>query len=74
MMYFNDHPPPHVHVRADGGEAIFDLVCPDGPPELRVNFGLPFHKVSSIHTELSAHITALCEKWKRIHGDLKRGI
>jgi len=35
MMFPNDHPPPHVHVFGKGGEALFYLGCPLGPPTLR---------------------------------------
>lgn len=35
VIYPNDHRPAHVHVLGAGGEAVFVLNCPDGPPELR---------------------------------------
>lgn len=39
VVYPNDHRPVHVHVIGRGGEAVFNLHCPSGPPELRENFG-----------------------------------
>src|SRR5437762_12280376 len=35
VIYPNDHRPAHVHVIGAGGEAVFFLSCPGGPPELR---------------------------------------
>ncbi|WP_199271807.1 DUF4160 domain-containing protein [Pseudoduganella flava] len=35
VIYPNDHRPAHVHVIGPGCEAVFDLHCPEGPPELR---------------------------------------
>ena len=32
-IYPNDHRPAHVHVIGAGYEAVFNLHCPDGPPE-----------------------------------------
>ncbi|WP_182915673.1 DUF4160 domain-containing protein [Massilia cavernae] len=39
VIYPSDHLPAHVHVIGDGGEAVFDLHCPAGPPELRETYG-----------------------------------
>src|SRR6202162_1743041 len=39
VIYPNDHRPAHVHVIGNGCEAVFDLHCPNGPPELRENYG-----------------------------------
>ena len=39
VIYPNDHRPAHVHVIGGGCEAVFDLHCPEGPPELRENYG-----------------------------------
>jgi len=41
VIYPNDHRPPHVHVMRNGLEAVFQLCCPDGPVELRQNYGFP---------------------------------
>ena len=35
VIYPDDHRPAHVHVIGAGGEAVFILNCPEGPPELR---------------------------------------
>jgi hypothetical protein len=39
-IYPNDHRPAHVPVIGAGREAVFDLHCPNGPPELRENYGI----------------------------------
>lgn len=39
VVYPNDHRPAHVHVLGGGREAVFNLNCPDGPPELRESYG-----------------------------------
>lgn len=39
VIYPNDHRPAHVHVIGNGCEAVFNLRCPKGPPELRENYG-----------------------------------
>ncbi|HJU17857.1 MAG TPA: DUF4160 domain-containing protein [Stellaceae bacterium] len=38
VIYPADHRPAHVHVVGAGGEAVFILNCPDGPPELRESY------------------------------------
>ena len=39
VIYPNDHRPAHVHIIGNGCEAVFNLHCPKGPPELRENYG-----------------------------------
>ena len=39
MIHPNDHRPAYVHVIEAGKEAVFNLHCPKGPPELRENYG-----------------------------------
>jgi len=39
VIWTNDHRPAHVHVIGPDGEAVFNLNCPDGPPELREGMG-----------------------------------
>ena len=69
VIYPNDHRPAHVHVIGGGHEAVFDLHCPNGPPELRENYGFSRRDVSRVRTELSASLAALCDAWRNIHGD-----
>ncbi len=67
-IYPNDHRPAHVHVIGGGCEAVFNLHCPDGPVELRENFGFSRQEVTRVVADLADHLTALCQAWERIHG------
>ena len=53
VIYPNDHRPAHVHAMGDGTEAVFDLNCPHGPPELRENFGFSAARLKAVKTALS---------------------
>ena len=68
-VHTNDHRPAHVHVMGNGCEAVFNLHCPDGPPELRENFGFGRRELSRIEAELTGALAQLCEEWRNIHGD-----
>ncbi|WP_211455400.1 DUF4160 domain-containing protein [Collimonas antrihumi] len=67
-IYPNDHRPAHVHVIGQGCEAMFSLHCPDGPSELRENYGFSHKELNKIASGLNAGLTALCDKWSQIHG------
>lgn len=68
VIYPNDHSPPHVHVIGSGGEAIFTLHCPDGPPTLRECFGFSGTLARHIARNLQPHLSVFCDHWKAIHG------
>lgn len=63
----NDHRPAHVHVIGAGGEAVFVLHCPDGPPGLRESYGFKRSELSRIEGMLAGIVPALCAEWKVIH-------
>lgn len=67
VIYPNDHKPAHVHVIGNGCEAVFTLNCPEGPPELRENYGFSQKDLGDIAEELTKHMGVLCEKWREIH-------
>ena len=67
VVYLNDHRPAHVHVIGGGYEAVFDLNCPGGPPELRENFGFSIARTTKIKAELAENLERLCAKWSEIH-------
>ena len=69
VIYPNDHRPAHVHVIGGGREAVFDLHCPEGPPELRESYGFLGHELAAVGRMLGDAITALCGSWRMIHGD-----
>ena len=67
VVYPNDHRPAHVHVIGVGCEAVFNLNCPYGPPELRENFGFRPAQVGKIKTALANELKRLCAEWSKIH-------
>ncbi len=69
IIWPNDHRPAHVHVKGPQGEAIFNLHCPDGPPELRESYGWRLADLNRIVEALSGALARLCEEWRTIHGD-----
>ena len=68
VIYPNDHRPAHVHVIGGGCEAVFNLHCPDGPPELRENFGFAANEIATIRNRLIAELVYLCNEWRKVHG------
>ena len=69
VIYPNAHRPAHVHVIGTDCEAVFDLHCPDGPPELRENHRFDIRTLSRIEVDLAGGLKALCDAWGSIHGE-----
>jgi uncharacterized protein DUF4160 len=69
VIYPNDHRPAHVHVVGNGCEAVFDLHCANGPPELRENYGFNIRALTRIKADLAAKLSTLCRAWESIHGE-----
>jgi len=67
VIFPNDHRTAHVHVIGNGCEAMFNLHCPGGPPELRENYGFSRKEITKIADELTANLTFLCFNWRKIH-------
>ena len=68
VIYPNDHRPPHVHVMGKGCEAVFKLNGPQGPPELRENYGFGVRELTMIAAEVGAQLQHLQTQWSTIHG------
>ena len=68
VIYPNDHRPSHVHVIGRGHEAVFILNCPEGPAELRENYGFAIRKLKRIVMVLMEELDELCGAWEGIHG------
>lgn len=68
VVYPNDHRPAHVHVIGRGSEAVFYLNCPDGPVELRENYGFRSREFGHIGDLLTAKLVEVCRAWEHIHG------
>lgn len=69
VIYPNDHRPAHVHVISADSEAVFNLHCPNGPPELRENYGFSRSAIGQLRRRLEGEIAVLCEEWRTIHGE-----
>ena len=69
VIYSNDHRPAHVHVIGAGCEAVFKLRCPEGPPELRENYGFSRPELGRIGLDLAKRLARLCAEWSNIHGN-----
>ncbi|AMJ59426.1 DUF4160 domain-containing protein [Bosea sp. PAMC 26642] len=69
IVYPNDHRPAHVHIKGGGGEAVFILHCPEGPPELRETFGFGRSELGRIKDALAEALASLCAEWRTIHGN-----
>ena len=67
VIYPNDHRPAHVHIIGHGCEAVFNLHCPKGLPELRENYGFARKELVKIAVELTDHHVDLCSQWRKIH-------
>lgn len=68
VIYPYNHRPGHVHVIGSDYEAVFNLHCPDGPPELRENYGFSQKELGKIAGELGANLATLWESWRSVHG------
>lgn len=68
VIYSNDHTPAHVHVKNADGEALFNLNCPDGPPDLRRVHDLSSREAKRIQAWLADFVPFLCLEWSKIHG------
>lgn len=69
VIWPNDHRPAHVHVIGSDGEAVFNLRCPGGPPELRESYGFRLAELNRMEDALAAELATLCVEWRTIHGD-----
>lgn len=69
VVYPNDHRPAHVHVLGGGCEAVFNLHCPNGPPELRENMAFTRRELERVTQALSGDVVALCAQWRQVHGN-----
>lgn len=67
VIYPNDHRPAHVHLMGNGREAVFNLHCPNGPPELRESYGFSLPEVRRLQPGLAKRLAHLCAEWSATH-------
>ena len=68
VIYLNDHRPAHVHAIRGNEFSVFELHCPNGPPELREANGFSGPELKRIAEAIAAQLELLCLKWRAIHG------
>jgi hypothetical protein len=66
VIFAADHRP--AHVIGHGGEAVFNVGCPKGPPALREVYGLSRSQVADARRIVTREIKALCDAWEVVHG------
>ncbi|MGP9820906.1 DUF4160 domain-containing protein [Salinarimonas sp. NSM] len=67
LIFVNDHRPAHVHAYGGGGNAVFLLNCPDGPPKLRESVRLGPKQLRYLLRTISLNLAGLCDHWRQIH-------
>jgi hypothetical protein len=68
-IWFNDHPPQHVHVFKDNGECVIELSNQDSFPVLLKFQGMSRKEISKALKIVNKHQKKLLQKWQTIHGD-----
>lgn len=68
MIFFNDHPPPHVHVRKGGGVVLIQLESGSRPQAVREVHEMSQPNVLRAFQIVQAHRDLLEQKWREIHG------
>jgi len=66
VIYFNDHLPPHVHVKKDRAEARVQIL-----PDIALidQRGFNNRDVKTVLTLVEHHRDLLVETWRNIHGE-----
>lgn len=68
VIYTDDHPPPHVHVKGTGGEAKVSLPPPGHPVQvLRVTMLTTREAMRAVRL-VEEHRATLLASWRTIHG------
>jgi hypothetical protein len=68
-IWFNDHPPKHVHVFKSNGECIIELKDQNNFPMLVKFQGMNRKEVTKALKLVNNYQKTLIEKWQAIHGD-----
>ncbi len=68
-IYPNDESPARVHVIGDTREAVFDLHCPQGPPQIRESSGFSQPELDRVAAALTASLDTACNEWSKIYGE-----
>ncbi|WP_019504966.1 DUF4160 domain-containing protein [Pleurocapsa sp. PCC 7319] len=68
-IWFNDHPPRHVHVFKANGECVIELKDENNPPVLLKYEGMNRKEISKALRLVNSYQGKLLEEWQTIHGD-----
>lgn len=68
VIYVDDHPPPHVHVKRPGGFVKIHLAGPDGLPQVVMIHRVPDHEAWRALSIVYTNQSLLLAKWREIHG------
>ena len=68
-IWFNDHPPSHVHVFKDNGECVIELNNQGGFPLLIRFHNMNRKQLAKALKIVNQHQEKLLQKWQAIHGD-----
>jgi hypothetical protein len=68
-IWFNDHPPKHVHVFKSNGECVIELKDQSNFPILVKFQGMNRKEVTKALKLVNNYQDKLIEKWQAIHGD-----
>lgn len=66
-VYYNDHPPAHVHVEKAGGEVLIALGDDHSPACIREVRGMSFANVKKAFAIALREQKRLRASWRRIH-------
>ena len=70
VIWLNDHPPPHVHVKKAGNELIINLGLGGTLPTVISNKGMSNREQNQALLVVALHNTIFLEWWKEIHGEI----
>ena len=68
-IWYNDHPPKHVHDFKNDGECVIELSDRGGLPTLLKFQNMSRKEVSKALKIANKHQEKLLQKWQTIHGD-----
>jgi hypothetical protein len=69
LIFVEDHPPAHVHVRGKGVTLTYWLNGPNGPITYRGGMGsISPNEQRALERFLADNLEILCERWREIDG------
>jgi hypothetical protein len=70
VIWFNDHPPPHVQVIRAGNELIIDLGLEGSLPTVNSNRGMSNREENAALLIVALNNRMFLEQWEEIHGKI----